>query len=192
MSQTTINFLNREFPGTEQEYFELLLKGINKFSKGPLFQSDSSLFHQLATDDTGSWHLHFKGKEVYYRAILQLWPTVFFFNTERLVTSSKSFDDYLTIYFESGCGLFLANTKMLTTLYEGLVADWNSCYSSWINGNTRILLPYTPLDPEKLEMGIRNTSNQIIVNPDKYHGDISELSHLIKRQYQLALTEQNR
>lgn len=192
MSQATVKFLKKEFPGTEEGYFNLLLIGIDKIRSRPIFNSEESFIQQLLEDKTGTWHLYFNKREVYFRAIIQVWPTVFLYDMERQLAKAKTYDEYLDTYRESGFGIFLSNTKSLIALYKGLTTDWDECYSSWISGNTRIILPYTPLSEDHLQNGIRNATNQVIVNPDQYHNDADAFAKLIKRQYQLALTEQKR
>ena len=190
MSASVLDFLKNEFPGNDVEYFQLLLTGIEQLSSGTLFTSDENLFHQLAKDQTGNWHAYFNKREVYYRDVFQVWPTIFLYTIDRKIAITGSFEDYIEIYRKSGFGLFLLNTKTLSALYDGLISDWDNCYLNWIKGNRRIISPYTPLAKKELENAIRKATNQVIVDPEKYHGDQIEFSQLIKRHYQLALTEQ--
>ena len=188
----SLQYLQNEIPGKEDAYLMLLIEGIEKLSDKPIFDSRKDIFHQLLEDRTGTWHLYFSKREIYYRSIIQIWPTYFFHQIEKQIQTTNTFDAYVKIYRLSGFGTFLSNTKTLAGLYQAILPDWDSCFEDWVIGNTRILLPYTPLSKKELEVGIRKVINQIVVDPAKYHSNLDELVTLVRRQYQLALTEQNR
>ena len=190
--QTSISYLQHELPGIEEAYLRLLLEGVQNLSKRPIFTSKKEVFHQLLTSNSGDWHQYFNQRKIYYRSILQIWPTYFLHEVEVAIRTAKSFEDYVEIYRQSGFGIFLSNTKTLSGLYPEILPDWETCYQSWISGTTRLLRPYSAISKERLETTIRNAVNQVIVDPEKFHSDLDKLTKLVRRHYQLALTEQKR
>ncbi len=192
LSLLTLQFLKNEFPTLEESYLQLLYSGIVNLTKSPFNDKTESQLDRYISAIDESWHFHFKHRETYFREILKLWPTVLLFQTEEQLKSVKSFDEYLEVYRKSRFGVFLANTKMLTSIYSDLKQDWGMCFSSWITGSSRILYPYSGLSIEVVQHGIRQVINEVILHTDKYHNEPEEFKRLIKRYYQLMLTEQNR
>jgi hypothetical protein len=187
----TMQFLKKEFPDIEESYFQVLIQGIVQLKKNPNGEKGESRLDRLISIKDEDWNLYFKKREDYLRELLKIWPTVFLFQIENQLLKKKSFDECLDAYQQSHFGYFLANMKMVSSIYKDLRQEWEKCYESWISGNVRIIHPVSVLSIELLRQGIRQVLNEIILKPDIYHKDKDEFRKMIKRQYQLMLTEQN-
>ena len=187
----TMQFLKQEFPDIEEVYFQILLQGIARLTHSKAPENTMSRFDQLIPIVEQEWHLYFKRREYYLRELLKIWPTVALFQIENQLSKEKSFDQCLDAYQQSHFGIFLANTKMFTSIYLDTRMEWEKCYESWIAGNVRIIHPVSGLGMELLRLGIRKILNEMVFQPEKYHSDSDEFRKMIKRHYQLMLTEQN-
>ncbi len=186
-----IQILSQEFPEMDEGCLQLLLHGIAKLTKSNIIEASGSQSDQYIPIIDESWHLGFASREVYYREMLKIWPIVLITQVKEESKDKSSFDDYLEVYRDSGFGIFLSNTKMLTSIYPGLKSDWEGCYDTWIAENTRILSTYSGLSFEETQHGIGQANNEIILHPEKYHNDPGLFKKLIKRHYRLMLTEHN-
>lgn len=191
MSQSTLRFLQNEFPYFDEAYFECIMTGIASLSQSIENQEEAGLVESLRGETDSNWHRYFDRREVYYRAILKIWPSIKLFEVQRKMISAGVLDDYLDIYLETQFGFFFSNTKALIMGYNELNSEWDTCYDSWIKGNLRILSPYADLIDNNLNQALRKTVNDIIVSPNKYQSNLADFRRLVKRQYKLALTEQN-
>lgn len=191
MKQLKLEFLQREFPNFEEAYFDCILTGISRLSKKVKSNGSAYYIDVLRGETDAKWHRYFNQREVYFRAIIKYWPSIILFEINRKIASADKLDNYLEIYRESHFGTFLSNTKALVMGFEELQPDWNSCYEGWINGNARILEPYADLIENNLDHAIRQIVNEVVVSPHKYHSSLATFRQLVKRQYQLSLSEQN-
>lgn len=187
----TMQFLKQEFPNIEESYFQVLLQGIVQLTENRITENVESRFDRLISVGNQDWHLYFKKREDYLIDLLKIWPTVTLFQIENQLSRKNSFDESLAVYQQSGFGVYLANTKMISRIYKDIRIEWEKCFESWEAGNIRIIHPVSGLSIESLRKGIRQVLNEIILRPMKYHEEKDEFRRIIKRHYQLILTEQN-
>ena len=187
----TMQFLKQEFPDVEENYFQVLLLGIVQLTENRITENVESRFDRLISIGSQDWHLYFKRREDYLKELLKIWPTVALFQIENQLSNQNSFDECLAVYQQSDFGIYMANTKMISGIYRDVRMEWDRCFESWIAGNVIIIHPVSGLSVESLKKGIRHVINEIILQPGKYHKEQGEFRKMIKRQYQLTLTEQN-
>ena len=187
-----LKYLMKEFPDIEEDCLQLLVRGTSNLTEEQLDKKIGYKLDQYIPVDDESWHLYFKHREDCLSDIFKLWPSIILFQIEEQLNRAKSFDDYLQAYQYSNFGIFLANTKMLSSVYPALLSDWTRCYNSFISGSARILHQWAGLSLTKTRDGIRAVVNEVVLYPGKYHQNDELFKKLIKRQYQLSLTEQNR
>ncbi len=186
-----VQILSQEFPGMEENCLQLLVHVITKLTKSQIMEGSDSQFDRYIPVTDESWHLYFTNREDYYRELLKIWPTVLLIQVKEESKDKSSFDDYLEVYRESKFGIFMSNTKMLTSIYPALKSDWERCYDTWVAGIAQNLSNYSGLSFEENQHGIRLAINEIILHPEKYHNDPGLFKKLIKRCYRLMLTENN-
>lgn len=193
MKKSKLQFLKGEFPGFEEDYFQLLLHGILNLSKAHIIIriEDESELDQYIAIDHESWQLFFSKRERYYSELLKIWPVILLFETAEQLKLAISFDESLEVFRNSKFGIFLANTKIVTSIYPELKTNWSRCYSSWVHGCARILHPYSGLSKEVMQQGIQQAVNEVVLHSEKYSKEPEVFKTLITRHYRLMLTEQN-
>jgi hypothetical protein len=187
-----LQHLMKEFPDLEETCLQLLMNGISNLTE---VQADGKInkeFEYYIAANNESWDLHFSNREDYLRNILMVWPSIKLFLIDEKLDMAKSLADYLRTYEGSSFGIFLANTRMLSSIYPELTSDWLLCYNSLISGSARSLYQLAGLPLEETRDGIREVVNEVVLHAEKYHNNHELFKKLIKRQYQLSLTEQNR
>jgi hypothetical protein len=184
-------YILKEFPNIEEECLRVLMDGILKLSETQFNKNIDDKIDHFIPVSYESWHLYYSCNENYFSDILKIWPSIKLFQLEKQIGLATSFDDFLSTYEQSDFGVFLANTKMLASIYPVLMLEWDSCYSSWISGSARILHQLAGLSLTTTQLGIRDLVNEAILHPEKYHNNPDLFKSIVKRQYQLSLTEQN-
>lgn len=184
-------YLINEFPDIEEEWLHLLVHGISILTEVQLDRKISHKLEQHLFVDNDSWKLYFNHREDYLRNIFKIWPLIKLFQIEEQLESMTSFDGYLKVYQNAKFGTILANTKMLSNIYPVVESDWSLSYNSWISGSSRILYQFAGLSIEATRNGIRDVVNEVVLHSEKYHNNHTMFKKLVKRQYQLSLTEQN-
>lgn len=189
--QQTLELLKITFPGQNKAYYKILAQGLHDLSE--IYEKKNihlkiGVIHPI---DSNHWNTIFKEKEQYIKEIFRIWPDFIMAKVKEGLKKVENFDQCIMVYRDTKFGTFLANTKILVSQHAELAEDWNTCYTSWISQNSRLIHPYVGLSENMTEQGVRLIVNEVILQPDKYHQFPEELKRLIKRQYQLLLTEQN-
>lgn len=187
-----LQYLMKEFPTIEEDCLQLLMSGISNLTEAQLDEYIGNNLDYYIPANNESWHLYLNRNEDYLRDILKIWPSAKLFLIDEQLDMAKSFDDFLRTYESSSFGIFLANTKMLSSIYPVLISDWDRCYNSWISGSARILYQLAGVSLEATRNGIREVVNEVVLHSEKFHNNHELFKKLVKRQYQLSLTEQNR
>jgi hypothetical protein len=189
---SVLQYLMKEFPDFEETSLQLLMNGISNLTEVRADNKNAKTFEDYIFINNESWHLYFSNREDYIRDILKIWPSVILFLVDEQLDMKSSLVDKLRTYEGSGFGIFLANTRMLSVIYPELISDWDICYNSFISSSARILYQLAGLSLEEARDGIRLVVNEVVLHAEKYHNSHELFKKLIKRQYQLSLTERNR
>lgn len=182
-------FLKKSFPGKNHHYYEVIENGINFLSGNKIFKEDQKVLGQSFQYKDESWQVSFDTREEFLGEVLKDWAVASLIHLKRSLKKSDGLDEYLDVYYNSKFGYFLANTKTLTKMHLDLNNLWNSCYDYWIAGNVKILQPSLGLTYDKTQHGLKQLVNEVILNPEVYHNDKEKLKKMVKRQYQLMLTD---
>ena len=193
MVSTLEQILKKEFPDRNDCYYKLLVNSIEELSQIQfLLNDDDQKKGSSKSDDEEPWRCSFNEITSYYQEMLRVWPIIKLISIEEELKNAHGFNASLKVYRKSHFGGFLANAKMLTSIYQELLTTWDQCYVQWIIGNTKLLYPFIGLSKKVTKKGVRQVVNEVILHPEKYHQNKKEFKKLVKRQYQLMLTEQNR
>ena len=193
MVSTLERILRTEFPDRKDCYYKLLVNSIEALSQIQiLLDDDDQKKGSSKSDDEEPWRCSFNEITFYYQEMLRVWPIIKLISIEAKLKNVHGFEASLKIYRKSQFGAFLANAKMLTSIHLEIQTDWDQCYAQWIIGNTKLLQPYSGLSKKVTKKGVRQIVNEVILHPEKYHEHKKEFKKLVKRQYQLILTERNR
>lgn len=187
----TVDLLKNLFPGQKESYYEVLARGIKDLSKINIGENSPNKIGHIHPIESNHWKRHFKKLEFYYKELCSIWPVFTITRITEELIKARNFDQYLNVYRRTQFGFFLANTKTLVSLHSEFANDWSFCYESWIGANTSVIHAYTGLSWNMTNSGVRLIVNEVILKPDIYHQIPEEFKHLVKRQYQLLLTEQN-
>ena len=194
MVSTPEQILKKQFPDRKDCYYDIVVNGIEELSQIQILsdEKEDQINGSSKSDEEEPWSCAFNQINEYYKEILRVWPIIKLIKIEAALKNANGFDASLKVYQKSQFGVFLANTKMRTSIYQELQTDWDQCYTQWIIGTTKLLHPFTALSKKRTKKGIRQIVDEVILHPAKYYEHKKEFKKLVKRQYQLMLTEQNR
>ena len=182
-----LHYIRLAYGGQDDVFYKILhetielLSSLNTSTENKIILGRNNPFY---IDD---YKKAFEHIEDLYNKVLSIWPVSRFLEIKDLLSRSSAYDEFIEVYRTSRFGIFLANTKSLTHLYESLQPSWNKCFDHWTEENAQLLKPYTGSSTFKTKLAIRQVINEVILHPNLYHEDFTAFKYLIKNHQKMLL-----